>query len=41
MVIQVPEKAALANAISASTGMPIYEVTFNEDSEEDEFEGKK
>ena len=33
-------KTALANAISASTGMPIYEVTFNEDSEEDEFEGK-
>ena len=30
-------KTALANAISASTGMPIYEVTFNEDSEEDEF----
>lgn len=33
-------KTALANAISACTGMPIYEVTFNEDSEEDEFEGK-
>lgn len=33
-------KTTLANAIAACTGMPIYEVTFNEDSEEDEFEGK-
>lgn len=33
-------KTVLANAIAAATGMPIYEITFNEDSEEDEFEGK-
>ena len=33
-------KTALANALSASTGMPLYEVKFNEDSEDDEFEGK-
>ncbi|MSS37999.1 AAA family ATPase [Clostridium porci] len=33
-------KTALANAIAAVTGMPIYEVTMNEDSEDDEVEGK-
>lgn len=33
-------KTTLANAVSALTGMPIYEATINEDSEDDEFEGK-
>lgn len=33
-------KTTLANAVSAVTGMPIYVSTMNEDSEDDEFEGK-
>lgn len=33
-------KTTLANAVSALTGMPIYVATINEDSEDDEFEGK-
>lgn len=33
-------KTVLANALSAATGLPIYEITCNEDSEDDEFEGK-
>lgn len=33
-------KTTLANAVSAVTGMPLYVVTINEDSEDDEFEGK-
>lgn len=33
-------KTVLANAISAATGMPIYEVITNEDSEDDVYEGK-
>lgn len=33
-------KTTMANVISALTGMPIYVSTTNEDSEDDEFEGK-
>lgn len=33
-------KTTLANAVSAVTGMPLYVATINEDSEDDEFEGK-
>lgn len=33
-------KTILANAVSAATGMPIYEVITNEDSEDDVYEGK-
>lgn len=33
-------KTALVHAIGAATGMPVYSVKFNEDSEDDVFEGK-
>lgn len=33
-------KTALVHAIGAATGMPVYSIKFNEDSEDDVFEGK-
>lgn len=33
-------KTSLCHALSAATGMPLYSIKFNEDSEDDVFEGK-
>ena len=33
-------KTALVHALAAATGMPLYSIKFNEDSEDDVFEGK-
>lgn len=33
-------KTSLVHALSAATGMPLYSIKFNEDSEDDVFEGK-
>lgn len=33
-------KTAMVHAIAAATGMPLYSIKFNEDSEDDVFEGK-